>query len=99
MGFFSSYGKDHFNFREVNQRKELEEMTSKPEFIYLSQEDVRATGIDMGQVIGVVENVLGLHDDGKVNLPSKVILDLNERERGRINAMPAYIGGTLRSAG
>jgi N-[(2S)-2-amino-2-carboxyethyl]-L-glutamate dehydrogenase len=74
-------------------------MTSKPEFIYLSQEDVRATGIDMGQVIGVVENVLGLHDDGKVNLPSKVILDLNERERGRINAMPAYIGGDIEICG
>jgi ornithine cyclodeaminase len=28
-----------------------------------------------------------------VNLPSKVILDLGERERGRINAMPAYLGG------
>ncbi len=58
-------------------------MTSKPEFIYLSQEDVRATGIDMAHVIGMVEKVLGLHDEGKVNLPSKVILDLGERERGQ----------------
>ena len=44
-------------------------MSSKVEFIYLSQEDVRATGIDMAQVIGMVEKVLGLHDEGKVNLP------------------------------
>ena len=74
-------------------------MTSKPEFIYLSQEDVRATGIDMAHVIGMVEKVLGLHDEGKVNLPSKVILDLGERERGRINAMPAYIGGDIEICG
>jgi 2,3-diaminopropionate biosynthesis protein SbnB len=74
-------------------------MSSKVEFIYLSQEDVRATGIDMPQVIGMVEKVLALHDEGKVNLPSKVILDLGERERGRINAMPAYIGGDIEICG
>jgi ornithine cyclodeaminase len=74
-------------------------MTSKVEFIYLSQEDVRATGIGMERVINVVEKVLALHDEGKVNLPSKVILDLGERERGRINAMPAHIGGDIEICG
>jgi len=74
-------------------------MGSKVEFLYLSQEDVRATGIDMPGVIGVVERVLALHDEGQVNLPSKVILDLNERERGRINAMPAHIGGDIEICG
>lgn len=68
-------------------------MDSKVEFIYLSQEDVRGTRIDMVNVIDTVERVLSLHDEGQVNLPSKVILDLGERERGRINAMPAYLGG------
>ncbi len=68
-------------------------MDSKVEFLYLSQEDVRATGISMMDVIAAVEKVLSLHDNGQVNLPSKVILDLGERERGRINAMPAYLGG------
>ena len=74
-------------------------MSSKAEFIYLSQEDVRSTGIDMSGVIGIIEKVLALHDEGKVNLPSKVILDLNERERGRINAMPAYLGGDFEICG
>jgi 2,3-diaminopropionate biosynthesis protein SbnB len=74
-------------------------MNSKPEFIYLSQEDVRATGIDMNKVIAIVEKTLALHDEGKVNLPSKAILDLNERERGRINAMPAHIGGDIEICG
>jgi ornithine cyclodeaminase len=68
-------------------------MDSRVEFIYLSQEDVRATRISMVDVIHTVEKVLALHDEGQVNLPSKVILDLGERERGRINAMPAYLGG------
>jgi ornithine cyclodeaminase len=74
-------------------------MTSKAEFIYLSQEDVRATGVDMPGVINIVEKVLALHEDGKVNLPSKVILDLGEQERGRINAMPAHIGGDIEICG
>ena len=74
-------------------------MNSKVEFVYLSQEDVRATGIGMPEVMKSVERVLALHDEGKVNLPSKVILDLGERERGRINAMPAHIGGEIEICG
>jgi ornithine cyclodeaminase/alanine dehydrogenase-like protein (mu-crystallin family) len=74
-------------------------MTSRVEFLYLSQEDVLATGIDMPKSIDIVERVLALHDEGKVNLPSKVILDLGERERGRINAMPAYLGGDFEICG
>ena len=74
-------------------------MASPVSFIYLSQEDVLATGIDMPRVMDVVEEVLALHDAEKVNLPSKVILDLGERERGRINAMPAYLGGDFEVCG
>jgi len=74
-------------------------MTSRVEFVYLSQEDVLATGIDMPKAIDIVERVLILHDKGKVNLPSKVILDLGERDRGRINAMPAYLGGDFEICG
>ncbi|HSB04507.1 MAG TPA: ornithine cyclodeaminase [Thermodesulfobacteriota bacterium] len=74
-------------------------MASRLEFIYLSQEDVRATEMGMPQVIQIVEQVLALHDEGKVNLPSKVILDLGEKERGRINAMPAHIGGDFEICG
>ena len=71
----------------------------KNDFIYLSQEDVLATGIGMGRVLDIVESVFALHDSGEVNLPSKVILDLGERERGRINAMPAYLGGDFEICG
>jgi ornithine cyclodeaminase len=71
----------------------------KNEFIYLSQEDVLATDIRMNHVIDIVESVLALHDADQVILPSKVILDLGERERGRINAMPAYLGGDFEICG
>ncbi len=74
-------------------------MPAPVELLYLSQEDVIATGIDMPRVMDIVERVLALHDEGKVNLPSKVILDLGERERGRINAMPAYLGGDFEICG
>jgi len=69
------------------------------EFLYLSQQEVIATGIGMERVLDVIESVLGLHASGGVNLPSKVILDLGERERGRINAMPAYLGGEFEMCG
>jgi len=70
------------------------------EFIYLSQEDVLASGVNnMSMVLDVIESVLALHDEGKVLLPSKVILDLDERVRGRINAMPAYLGGSFEICG
>ena len=62
-------------------------------FLYLSQEEVLKTKVGMKEVIEEVETVLSLHDRNEVNLPSKVVLDLGEKERGRINAMPAYLGG------
>ncbi len=69
------------------------------DFIYLSQEDVLATDLPMTRVLDIIESVLAMHDAGTVNLPSKVILDLGERERGRINAMPAYLGGDFEICG
>ncbi len=63
-------------------------------FLYLTQADVRATGVDMPMVMDAVEDSLRLHHQGQTNLPYKTVLDLGERERGRGNAMPAYVGGS-----
>jgi N-[(2S)-2-amino-2-carboxyethyl]-L-glutamate dehydrogenase len=63
------------------------------EFLYLNQADVRATGVVMPMVMDAVEDSFRLHHQGKTNLPHKTVLDLGERERGRGNAMPAYVGG------
>ena len=72
---------------------------SKHEILYLTDDDVVAAGADMELAIDAVQKVLSLHDKGEVNLPSKVILDLDERKHGRINAMPAAIGGDVKMCG
>jgi len=63
------------------------------EFLYLNQADIRATGVSMETALEAVEDAFRLHHQGQVNLPYKTVLDLGERERGRGNAMPAYVGG------
>lgn len=63
------------------------------QFLYLHQKDVQATGVDMRKALAAVEDAFRLHDQGKVILPYKTVLDMGERERGRGNAMPGYVGG------
>ena len=65
------------------------------EFLYLSHEDVIQTGIDMTSFLEIVEKHFVLFNGGDVILPDKVVLDLGERERGRINALTAYVGGDV----
>ena len=73
-------------------------MSSKVEFIYLSQEDVRATGINMKEVLEIIEKVLALHDEGKVNLPSKSFSTWGKgRGAGSMQCRPTW-EGTLRFA-
>jgi N-[(2S)-2-amino-2-carboxyethyl]-L-glutamate dehydrogenase len=62
------------------------------EFLYLTQADVRATGVDMPMVLAAVEDTFRLHHEGKIIMPPKVVLDMDERQRGRGNGMPAYLG-------
>jgi ornithine cyclodeaminase len=63
------------------------------EFLYLTRADVRATGFDMALAMDAVEDAFRLHHQGQTNLPYKTVLDMGERERGRGNVMPAYVGG------
>ncbi len=77
-------------------------MSSAIEFLYLSQEDVvKAGGLDMKMVIGGMERAFRLYNEGKVIIPSKIVMVLppNERDRGRINGLAAYIGGDWEVAG
>jgi ornithine cyclodeaminase len=74
------------------------------EFLYLSQEDVVASGgLDMPAAIRDVELAFRLHNAGDSVLPSKTVLRWgdarSEKTRGRINAMPGYLGGSIRLAG
>ncbi len=71
----------------------------KPEFIFLDQKAVLATGVGMKEALEETEKVLGYHSLGLVNMPDKVVLDLGEKERGRINALSAYLGGDYEIGG
>jgi len=68
---------------------------SSLEFLYLSQEDVKAAGLNMKLTIEAVEESFRLHAMNQIILPPKTVLDLDERKRGRINAMPAYVNGDI----
>ena len=68
-------------------------------FVYLTQKDVVAAGLNMKLTLETIERVFKLHAEGKVILPYKTVLDLDEKKRGRINAMPAYVDGDIDRCG
>jgi ornithine cyclodeaminase len=77
-------------------------MTKPVEFLYLSQEDVKAAGgLDMQMVLEAIEKAFILHNQGHVKIPHKIVMDFppGERERGRINGLAGYIGGDWEAAG
>ena len=45
------------------------------EFLYLTQADVRATGVEMPMVMDAVEDSFRLRHRGQTNLPHKTVLD------------------------
>lgn len=69
------------------------------EFLYLNQQDVIATGVDMAVAIESVEDAFRHFVAGKTILPYKTVVDLGEIERGRGNAMPGYVGGDYEALG
>jgi len=74
------------------------------ELLYLNQDEVIAAGgLDMKSTIQVVEEAFRLHAFEDDVLPMKTVLRWGgietEATRGRINAMPAYVGGSFDVAG
>ena len=74
------------------------------ELLFLSQEDViRAGGLDMSLAVPTMEEVFLLHHRKDYVLPSKCVLRWGDRDtettRGRINAMPGWIGGGFQAVG
>jgi len=79
-------------------------MTKALEVLFLSQQDVIDTGgNDMKAAIDDVVLAFSLFDQHDCVLPFKTALrwgdEQSEVDRGRINAMPGYIGGKVRIAG
>ncbi len=74
------------------------------EFIYLSQEDVIAAGgLDMDGTLITVEETFRLWGRGDYVQPTKPAIrwgpPITENTRGRVIAMPAYIGGDVDMVG
>ena len=68
---------------------------TRVQFPFFSQEELREAGLTMKVALEAVEQTFRLYGEGKVILPDKMILDLNEKERGRINGLCAYVGGDM----
>lgn len=76
----------------------------KGELLFLNQEDiVKCGGDNIGLAIDTMEDVFSLHQKNDYVLPNKSVLrwgDMDsESTRGRINSMPASIGGGFESVG
>jgi 2,3-diaminopropionate biosynthesis protein SbnB len=72
--------------------------------LYLSHDDVtKCDSISFVSVTEIIRNVFKCHYEKDFILPDKVVLrwgDLqSENTRGRINSMPAYVGGQFNSLG
>ncbi len=76
----------------------------KPEFIYLKQEDVIASGaLDMAATLRDIERVLMMLGRDQVIQPVKHMLEFPDPETGHrkylVVSMPVYLGGELDRAG
>lgn len=76
---------------------------NKP-LLFLNQKAIiECGGDDIGQAIDVMEKVYSLHNNKEYVLPPKTVLRWgdfdSESTRGRINSMPASIGGDFNSVG
>jgi len=70
----------------------------KNEILYLSQEDVKATGLTMAKIIEAVEKGFVEMGNGRVEMPPKPGIHPGEGGDNFIHAMPAYIPA-MNSAG
>lgn len=79
-------------------------MDRKVDLLYLSQDDVIACGgTDMPMVLEKIEELFLLKEKGETIVPDKISLRWGGAEsefvKGRINAMPGYVGGNVDMAG
>jgi ornithine cyclodeaminase len=76
----------------------------KPEFLFLKQEEVIASGaLDMALALQDVERAFLMHGEGQIDQPNKTVIEFPDPDSGHrrylIVAMPVYMGGQLNRAG
>jgi alanine dehydrogenase len=59
--------------------------------LLLSRDDISETGLEMDEIIRIVEGIFRAHGEGKVIMPAKSVLPFDGERKGHLNAMPAYI--------
>jgi len=80
-------------------------MDTTLQILYLNQKDIYALrGDDMALAVKDMERVFELFEAGDVLVPDKVSMNFGktiaeEKTKGRINAMPGYLGGEYNMAG
>ena len=77
---------------------------TKPEFLFLKQEDVIAAGVlDMELALQDVEQALLMHGRDEIKQPPKTVLEFPDPQSGHRRyltvSMPAYLGGGIKRAG
>lgn len=91
------------NSAELIEKSDAATVT-KPEFLFLTQEEVIAAGVlDMELALRDVELALLMHARGEVLQPNKTVLEFPDPHTGHRRyltvSMPAYLGGEINRAG
>lgn len=89
--------------RTKEQRRVSRDVTQLDVLVLDKQDVIAAGGNDIGLAIDAVEHVFACHAKGETVLPSKTVLRWgqadSEAQKGRINAMPGFVGGRYNMAG
>lgn len=77
---------------------------TKPEFLFLKQEDVVASGVlDMSLALQDVEQAFLMHGHGQIDQPNKTVIEFPDPDTGHrrylVVSMPGYLGGAVNRAG
>lgn len=67
--------------------------------IYLGEKHIRAVGLHWQELADCIEDAVHVMDSGDYAQPVKPYLRYGSKAANRIIAMPAYVGGSMHTAG
>ncbi|MGA2783704.1 MAG: ornithine cyclodeaminase family protein [Candidatus Bathyarchaeia archaeon] len=75
----------------MSQARESADSSMKYPVLLLSRDDIMKAGLEMDEIIRIVESTFRAHGEGKVIMPAKSVLPFDGERKGHLNAMPAYV--------
>lgn len=75
----------------MDTEKGVSDKIEAGDIVFLSTSEVADLMPPMEKTIQIIEETLIAHSEGKTKLPSKSILSLEDRFKGRLVALPAYV--------